>query len=49
MAESSGEPNRGTFFDAQAILKKPPEGGLINSHAEAIEKLAAKYHDLKAR
>jgi hypothetical protein len=49
MAESKGKPTRGAFFDAQTVLKNPPEGGLIDSHAEAIEKLAARYHDLKTR
>ncbi|MEI9913678.1 MAG: hypothetical protein WDN66_01585 [Candidatus Saccharibacteria bacterium] len=48
MAESAGEPVNGAFFNAEAVLNKPPEGGLLESHAEAIEKLAKKYHDLKS-
>jgi hypothetical protein len=49
MAESAGEPINGAFFDTRAVLKNPPEVGLIESHAEAIEKLAAKYYDLRAK
>lgn len=48
MAESIGEPLNGAFFDAATVLISPPEGGLIETHAEAIEKLAKKYYDLKA-
>lgn len=48
MNESQGSPARGRFFDARRILVRPPEGGLIETHAEAIEKLAATYHDLKS-
>jgi hypothetical protein len=47
MAESTGEPHNGAFYDAETVLQNPPEGGLIESHAEAIEKLAKAYHDLK--
>lgn len=49
MAESTGQPLNGAFFDTEAVLKNPPEGGLIDSHAEAIERLAKKYRDLKTK
>ncbi len=47
LAEVEGEPANGAFFDAADILRRPPEGGLINSHAEAIEKVAATYRSLR--
>ena len=45
MADSAGDPVNGRFFDADQVLRNPPDGGLIDSHAAAIEKLAATYHD----
>lgn len=42
-SEVTGEPEHGAFFDAADVLRHPPEAGLIDSHAAAIEKIAATY------
>jgi hypothetical protein len=49
MVETVGEPMEGAFFDAQYVIENPPEGGLIDTHAEAIEKLASTYYDLRSK
>lgn len=48
LAEVQGNPEHGRFFDATEVLQRPPEGGLIESHPAAIEKIAATYLALKA-
>lgn len=48
LAEVEGDPANGTFFDAADIIRRPPEEGLIGSHAAAIEKIAATYRSLRA-
>jgi hypothetical protein len=39
------EPGHGKFFDIEAVLQEPPEGGLIRSHHEAIEAVANHYNN----
>lgn len=48
LAEVQGDPEHGRFFDTAEVLLHPPEGGLIESHPAAIEKVAAAYLALRA-
>lgn len=43
VAEVDGRPSDGAFFNASDVLRNPPEGGLVESHHEAIKGLTAAY------
>jgi len=49
--EPVGDPDKpmvGQFFDAAAVVERPPEGGLIIGHAERITRAAAAFAIHKA-
>ena len=49
LAEVDGQPSSdGAFFDTTEALDNPPEGGLVESHWEAIRGLAEAYRRLRA-
>jgi hypothetical protein len=48
MAETEGTQDEGRFFDANKVLVKPPEPGLLETHDEAIRKVASTYRSLRA-
>lgn len=41
VAETSGDPLNGEFFDVVDVLDNPPKGGLIENHDVAIARIAA--------
>jgi hypothetical protein len=47
LAETTGEPENGQFFDAAGILRKPPETGLVDSHDVAIARVTELYPAFK--
>lgn len=49
LAVVEGEPERGRFFDADTILRDPPEGGFVETHEAAIESVAEAYRALRAQ
>lgn len=49
IADATGDPQNGEFFDAVDVLKNPPKGGLLGTHDDAIAKIAAAQRTLLKR
>jgi hypothetical protein len=43
-----GNQERGRFFDMDAVLLQPPEGGLVTTHDATIRRVAEQYQSLRA-
>lgn len=48
LAVVEGDPERGRFFDAETVLREPPEGGFVETHEAAIASVAAAYRMYRA-
>lgn len=42
-AEVNGDPANGTFFDIADIQRRPPEGGIVDTHELSIQRVADLY------